>query len=142
MANLVSPLSGIPAKLVEIQAAYRRLPPPNQLAWYDELLDISSRIGGVINILQKVRSDVVAEADTIGRNSAANVLVGFSQKSNRSRNNTKRRRNNNQTNNRTYNIKRRRNSRQASNRNYNGNTESALPANWVNTTRVSQRRRK
>ena len=125
MANLVSPLSGIPAKLADIQAAYRRLPPPNQLAWYDDLLDISSRIGGVIDILQKVRTNVVAEADSIGRNSAANVLVGLSQKSNRSRNNT-----------------RRRNSRQASNRNYNGNTESALPANWFNTTRVSQRRRK
>ena len=134
MANLVSPLSDIPAKLVEIQAAYRRLPPPNQLAWYDELMDISSRIGGVIDILQKVRTNVVAEADTIGRNSAANVLVGLSQ--NRTRANSNRR-NRNRLNN-----TRRTNSRQRYNRNYNANTESALPAYYFNVTRVSQRRHK
>jgi len=128
MANLVSPLSGISAKLAEIQAAYRRLPPPNQLAWYDELMDISSRIGGVILILEKVRADVNREADTIGRNSAANVLVGLSQNSNRSRS-----RNRNT---------RRTNSRQRFNRNYNANTESALPVNYFNVTRVSQRKRK
>jgi hypothetical protein len=132
MANLVSPLSGIPAKLAEIQAAYRRLPPPNQLAWYDELMDISSRIGGVIMILEKVRTDVNAEADTIGRNSAANVLVGLSQNSNRNRS-----RNRNRVNN-----TRKTNSRQRYNRNYNANTESAFPVNYFNVTRVSQRKRK
>jgi len=131
MANLVSPLSDIPAKLANIQAAYRRLPPPNQLAWYDELMDISSRIGGVIDILQKVRTNVVAEADTIGRNSAANVLVGLSQ--NRTRANSNRNHNR---------YSRRTNSRQRYNRNYNANTENALPANYFNVTRVSQRRRK
>ena len=130
MANLVSPLSGISAKLAEIQAAYRRLPPPNQLAWYDELMDISSRIGGVIMILEKVRADVNAEAETIGRNSAANVLVGLSQNSNRSRSRSRNR------------NTRRTNSRQRYNRNYNANTESALPVNYFNVTRVSQRKRK
>ena len=131
MANLVSPLSGIPAQLAEIQAAYRRLPPPNQLAWYDELLDISSRIGGVMNILENVRMNVVAEADTIGRNSAANILVGLSQKRNRTNNNRNRNRNNN--------TKRRRtNHRQRNNVRYNANTEHTIPNNYYHTTRVSQ----
>lgn len=131
MANLVSPLSGIPAQLAEIQAAYRRLPPPNQLAWYDELLDISSRIRGVMNILENVRMNVVAEADTIGRNSAANILAGLSQKRNRTNSNRSRNRNNN--------TKRRRtNYRQRNNVRYNANTEYSMPNNYYHTTRVSQ----
>ncbi len=83
-------------------------------------------------ILEKVRTDVNAEADTIGRNSAANVLVGLSQNSNRNRS-----RNRNRVNN-----TRKTNSRQRYNRNYNANTESAFPVNYFNVTRVSQRKRK